>query len=81
MERSLEGNKCGFIMKRKGELVTGGEYSQNAVPKYCRNSFIDQLVQDFECLDLPSPLCFFHSPWEKNSKSFIRKGKLSGGKG
>lgn len=44
MERSLEGSKCGFIMKRKGELVTGGEYSQNAVPKYCRNSFIDQLV-------------------------------------
>lgn len=76
---SPEGNKCSFMMKRKEELVTGGELSQNA--KYCRNSFIDQLVQDFEWLYLPSPLCFFSLTQEKNGKSFIREGKLSGTKG
>lgn len=74
MERSLQGNKCAFMMKRKEELVTGGEQSQNA--KYCRNSFIDQLVQDFEWSYLPSPLSFFHTPWEKIGKSFIREEKL-----
>lgn len=79
MERSLEGNKYTFMIKRKEELVSGGELSQNA--KYCRNSFIGKLVQNFEWSYFPSPLCFFHSPWEKNGKSFIREGKLSGTKG
>lgn len=74
MERSLEGNKCGFIMKRKGELVTGGEYSQNAVPKYCRNSFIDQLVQDFACSYLPSPLFFSLTLGEERQK-FHKEGE------